>query len=54
MGIPVLEWIPYSPDLNLIVHIWRHLIGKVLKLFLELKDMATGEETGEALERALE
>jgi len=54
IGIPLLDWPPYSPDLNPIEHIWFHLKKKVLELHLEL-EFANGksEEDLEALENAL-
>ena len=53
IAILLLDWPPYSPDLNLIEHIWWHLKAKVLEVFPELKDLGAGEEAKEALERAL-
>ena len=53
MAIPLLDWPPYSPDLNPIEHIWWHLKAKVLELFPELKERRAGEEAKEAPERAL-
>jgi transposase len=53
MGILLVDWPPYSPDLNPIEHIWWHLKAKVLELYPDLKDLGTGEEAKEALERAL-
>ncbi len=54
MGIPVTDWPPYPPDLNLIEHIWFHLKKKVLELHPEL-EFATGKSESdiEALEKAL-
>jgi transposase len=54
IGIPLLDWPPYSLDLNPIEHIWFHLKKKVLELHPEL-EFANGksEEDLEALENAL-
>lgn len=37
--ISILEWPPYSPDLNPIEHVWRMLKHKLHKLFPELFDL---------------
>ena len=52
-AIPLLDWPPYSPDLNPIEHIWWHLKAMVKKMFPDLKKLGTGEEALAALERAL-
>ena len=38
-GVWTLDFPPYSPNLNLIKHLWRALKRKILKLYLELKQM---------------
>src|ERR1700712_4483622 len=50
---PLLDWAPFSMDLDPIEHIWWHLKAKALKLFPELVDMGSGADAIEALERAL-
>ena len=57
--IKVLEWPPYSPDLNPIEHLWFHLKAKVLELYPELSEVRGGveyiqEQLGEALQEAWE
>jgi transposase len=52
-GIPLVEWPPFSPDLNPIEHVWWHLKKAVLDQHPELTDMGEGEEAIQALESAL-
>ena len=53
-GIPIIDWPPYSLDLNLIEHVQQYLKKKVLEMHLEL-ELATSnsEQDIEALEIAL-
>ena len=43
-GIQVMEWPPYSPDLNPIVNICAVRKRKLYKWYLELEEMASGKE----------
>ena len=52
-AIPIVDWPPYSPDLNPIEQAWVHLKKKVLEMHPELEEMGTGENAIEALETAL-
>ena len=57
--INLLDWPPYSPDLNPIEHIWFHLKSKALELHPELKYLTGSvdfvrEKLGEALREAWE
>jgi len=53
MGIPVADHPPFSPDMNLIKHLWFHLKKIVQQQYLELANIGSGEDAKRALERAL-
>ena len=52
-GIHILEWPPYSPDLNPTEHLWWTLKKYVHKLYPELGHMGNSEEDWDALKSAL-
>ena len=43
-GIEVMEWPPYSPDLNPIEYLWFHLKEGVYKVNPHIEDLAGGED----------
>ena len=56
-GIEVIDWPPYSPDLNPIKHVWRHLKEWVHEHYPELEtltgsDQIIKERMVEALQQA--
>ena len=51
-GIRVLDWPPYSPDLNPQEHLWWHLKAGVYQVKPNIEDL-TREQGIEALEEAL-
>ena len=52
-GILVLDWAPYSPDLNLIKHVWAWIKEWIHKNHPELKEMGESQEAYDALARAI-
>jgi len=51
-GVWTLDFPPYLPDLNPIKHLWLALKRKILKLYLELKQMGQSQEDLERLIKA--
>jgi transposase len=45
LGFEIMEWPPYSPDLNPIENLWALLKAEILKLRPDLKDMGNNDET---------
>jgi transposase len=43
-GISVMEWLPYSPDLNLIKHLWARLKQWIYKHYPELNRIGASKE----------
>ena len=54
LGIEVLNWPPYSPDLNPIEHLWWHLKKLVYYIRPNIKSLIGENIIREALEDALE
>lgn len=54
LGIGLLEWPPYNPDLNPIEHLWWHLKKLVYQVRPDIKTLTGEEVIREALEGALE
>jgi hypothetical protein len=52
--ISILEWPPYSPDLNPIEHVWRMLKHKLHKLFPELFDLRRNLQDIEVFKECLQ
>jgi hypothetical protein len=53
-GILVTDWPLYSPNLNLIKHVWRKLKELVLKMHPEISNITREENIREALRKALQ
>jgi DDE superfamily endonuclease len=52
-GIPLLDWPPYSPDMNPIEHVWKKLKEIVHKRHPELINMGKSEGDLRALSTAI-
>ena len=52
-GIPLLDWPPYSPDLNPIEHLWHLIKTWIQKNKPELAKMGSGEKDLQALAEAI-
>ena len=52
-GVKVLKWPPYSPDLNLIEHLWFILKEMVYRVNPDIEKLTGEEEIKEALGTAL-
>jgi len=44
MGIKVEDWPPYSPDLNPIEHVWRHLKELIYEHYPEIRALTDDNE----------
>jgi transposase len=51
MGIRVMEWLPYSPDLNPIENLWALMKAELYRLYPELEYAPDTDETLDALIR---
>jgi transposase len=52
-GIPVEDWLLYSPDINPIEHVWHYSKKYILEYYLELDNPESREDTIKALAKAL-
>jgi transposase len=52
-GILVMDWPPYSPDLNLIEHLWVQLKEWIQDHYPELNEMGKSEEDYQRLFQAI-
>ena len=53
-AIPLLDWAPYSPDMNPIEHVWAKLKEWICKHHPELLNMGKSQEAYDQLARAIE
>jgi transposase len=52
-GIPVIEWPPYSPDLNPIEHLWAQLKQWILDHYPKLNEIGESKEAYQRLFQAI-
>ncbi|KAK5658052.1 hypothetical protein OQA88_2608 [Cercophora sp. LCS_1] len=48
-GVELLDWPPYSPDLNPIENVWKLLKAEIMKRYPELSHMPKNQKALEAL-----
>jgi transposase len=53
-GIPLLDWPPYSPDLNPIEHCWVHIKQWILDNYPELQELGESQEAFDRLAIAIQ
>jgi len=53
-GIPLLDWPPYSPDLNPIEHCWVHIKQWILDNYPELQELGKSQEAFDRLAAAIQ
>jgi transposase len=52
-GIPLLDWAPYSPDLNPIEHVWAMMKKWICEHYPELNEMGKSQQAYNELARVI-
>jgi transposase len=52
-AIPLLDWAPYSPDINPIEHVWAKMKEWIVKHHLELSTTGKSEAAYDLLAKAI-